>query len=405
MRAGWALAAIAALGSCGVLAFGVGAAQPATTPVRTLDATCNQGHPCHFAPGWYRLGLATVLPGLRLKLQKGWSSTEDWSGSLALYVNAAPHDILSVWLDMEAVKSSGHGHGTTVLHSVGKSPTDLVKWLTHNHDFQIVSPATATTLAGNKATTLTVGVSKSARYGDKGCPANPRCADLFTNPTWNDWFGIGGHEQVRLYLASIKTHGTPHTLIIVLDAANAAQLQHLATAARQPTAKSRSCYPFRTSSSRCTRATRPTKATPCESFAPVRRSAMPEVETTTPPNTPTPIGPYNHVAKVGNLITIGGTAGVDPATGSLAGDDVGSQTSQILDSFRVMLESVGSDLDHIVHVNIFLGEMSDFEEMNVAYVEKMGEHRPARTVIGVRELPKPGVLLTMNLTAVTVGST
>jgi 2-iminobutanoate/2-iminopropanoate deaminase len=128
---------------------------------------------------------------------------------------------------------------------------------------------------------------------------------------------------------------------------------------------------------------------------------MPEVETSTPPNTPTPIGPYNHVAKVERSITIGGTAGVDPATGQLAGPDVGSQTRQILDSFEVMLESVGSDLEHVVHVNVFLGQMSDFDAMNTAYVEKTGEHRPARTVIGVRELPKPGVLLTMNLTAVT----
>ena len=128
---------------------------------------------------------------------------------------------------------------------------------------------------------------------------------------------------------------------------------------------------------------------------------MPEVETSTPPNTPTPVGPYNHVAKVDRFITIGGTAGVDPATGQLAGPDVASQTRQILDSFQVMLESVGSDLAHVVHVNVFLGQMSDFDAMNAAYVEKMGEHRPARTVIGVRELPKPGVLLTMNLTAVT----
>ena len=128
---------------------------------------------------------------------------------------------------------------------------------------------------------------------------------------------------------------------------------------------------------------------------------MPEVETSTPPNTPTPIGPYNHVAKVDRFITIGGTAGVDPATGQLAGPDVASQTRRILDSFQVMLESVGSDLAHVVHVNVFLGQMSDFDAMNAAYVEKMGEHRPARTVIGVRELPKPGVLLTMNLTAVT----
>lgn len=66
-----------------------------------------------------------------------------------------------------------------------------------------------------------------------------------------------------------------------------------------------------------------------------------------------------------------------------------------------MLESVGSDLEHVIHVNIFLAEMSDFDAMNAAYVEKMGAHRPARTVIGVNELPKPGVRVTMNLTAVT----
>jgi 2-iminobutanoate/2-iminopropanoate deaminase len=130
---------------------------------------------------------------------------------------------------------------------------------------------------------------------------------------------------------------------------------------------------------------------------------MPEVETSTPPNTPEPIGPYNHVAKVGTFITIGGTAGVNPATGQLAGADVEAQTRQILDTFQVMLESVGSDLAHVVHVNVFLGEMSAFEAMNAAYVAKMGDHRPARTVVGVRELPKPSVLLTMNLTAVTSG--
>ena len=130
---------------------------------------------------------------------------------------------------------------------------------------------------------------------------------------------------------------------------------------------------------------------------------MPVVETSTPADTPEPIGPYNHIAKVGDFITIGGTAGVNPVTGELAGTDVGSQTRQILQSFQVMLESVGSDLSHVVHVNIFLSQISDFDVMNAAYVEKMGDHRPARTVIGVRELPKPGVLLTMNLTAVTTG--
>jgi 2-iminobutanoate/2-iminopropanoate deaminase len=125
------------------------------------------------------------------------------------------------------------------------------------------------------------------------------------------------------------------------------------------------------------------------------------VETFTPPNTPTPIGPYNHVARVGEHIWIGGTAGVDPSTGQLAGSDVGAQTLQILKSFKIMLDAVGSDLNHVVHVNVFLQNMSDFEAMNAAYIQVMGNHRPARTVFSVRELPKPGVLLTMNLTAVT----
>jgi 2-iminobutanoate/2-iminopropanoate deaminase len=125
------------------------------------------------------------------------------------------------------------------------------------------------------------------------------------------------------------------------------------------------------------------------------------VETFTPANTPVPIGPYNHIAKVGQFITIGGTAGVNPGTGALAGPDVASQTAQILESFKIMLESVGSDLNHVMHINIFLKDMRDFEAMNEAYIEKMESHRPARTVIGAHELPKPGVLLTMNLTAVT----
>jgi 2-iminobutanoate/2-iminopropanoate deaminase len=101
------------------------------------------------------------------------------------------------------------------------------------------------------------------------------------------------------------------------------------------------------------------------------------------------------------FITIGGTAGFDPATGALAGPDVESQTRRILQSFQTMLASVGSDLDHVVHINVFLRDMGDFERMNAAYVEVMGDHRPARTVVAVAALPKPEVLLTMNLTAVT----
>ena len=60
---------------------------------------------------------------------------------------------------------------------------------------------------------------------------------------------------------------------------------------------------------------------------------MPRVQTSTPEGTPTPIGPYSHIAVVGRSITIGGTAGVDPATNRLAGPDVATQTHRILETF------------------------------------------------------------------------
>lgn len=126
----------------------------------------------------------------------------------------------------------------------------------------------------------------------------------------------------------------------------------------------------------------------------------PSVDLSTPPNTMQPIGPYSHVARVGPFITIGGTAGVDPQTGKLAGSDVASQTRQILAMFETMLGSAGSDMDHIIHINVFLIDMNDFAPMNAAYIETMGERRPARTAIAVAGLPKPDARITMNLTAV-----
>ena len=127
---------------------------------------------------------------------------------------------------------------------------------------------------------------------------------------------------------------------------------------------------------------------------------MVKVETSTPSGTMTPIGPYSHIAVVRDQITIGGVAGVDPATGELAGPGVREQTLQILQGLERMLHSVGSDFAHVVHVNIFLKDMADFQQMNAAYTEAMGSNRPARTAIGVTDLPKPGARLTMNLTAV-----
>ena len=123
------------------------------------------------------------------------------------------------------------------------------------------------------------------------------------------------------------------------------------------------------------------------------------VKTYKPANTMVPIGHYSHIAIFENLITIGATAGVNPATGRLAGPDIGSQTRQILDAFEIMLTSAGSALEQIIHINVFLKDMKYFDEMDAAYAEKIGVCRPARTAIAVCGLPKKDALITMNLTA------
>jgi 2-iminobutanoate/2-iminopropanoate deaminase len=128
-----------------------------------------------------------------------------------------------------------------------------------------------------------------------------------------------------------------------------------------------------------------------------------KVETFTPRDVMTPVGPYSHIAKANGFVAISATAGVDPATQKLVGEDVASQTKQIIKSFASMLASVNSDLAHVLHINVFLTDMTNFEAMNAAYAEAIGEHRPARTAIAVTALPKPGALVTMNLTAVEKG--
>jgi 2-iminobutanoate/2-iminopropanoate deaminase len=124
------------------------------------------------------------------------------------------------------------------------------------------------------------------------------------------------------------------------------------------------------------------------------------VERFTPSSVMKPLGPYSHMTKAGPFISIGGVAGIDPATNLLAGPDVFTQARQILTAFRVMLEEVGCDLSQVMHVNVFLKNVEDYEEMNRAFREAFGDRLPARTVVCVKDLPKEGALVTMNLNAV-----
>ena len=113
-----------------------------------------------------------------------------------------------------------------------------------------------------------------------------------------------------------------------------------------------------------------------------------------------PIGPYSHAVKAGGQVFVSATPGVDPATGQLAGPDAYAQTRQTLKNIEAMLASADASLDDVVQVQVNLVDVADFAEMNRAYAELFAEPYPARTVIEVSALPKPGAILTISAIAV-----
>ena len=103
---------------------------------------------------------------------------------------------------------------------------------------------------------------------------------------------------------------------------------------------------------------------------------------------PKAIGPYSQAIRSGDLIFCAGQVGLDPATGEAVQGDVKVQTAQIIDNLAAVLAAAGSDLAHVLKTTVFLTDMGDFAAMNEIYAQKFGDHRPARSTIGIAALPR-----------------
>lgn len=108
-------------------------------------------------------------------------------------------------------------------------------------------------------------------------------------------------------------------------------------------------------------------------------------------NLPRPVGPYSPGLIFDRLVFVSGQGATDPATGRLAGDDVETQTEQVLKNVQAILEAAGSRLDCVLRCGVFLTDMADFPRMNAVYERMFGGHRPVRTTVAVVELPAPGL--------------
>lgn len=96
------------------------------------------------------------------------------------------------------------------------------------------------------------------------------------------------------------------------------------------------------------------------------------------------VGPYTPVVRAGDWLAVSGQVGV--ADGKLA-DGFDGQLRQALANLRAQLESHGASLTDVVKTTVFLRHMADYARMNELYIEAFGDHRPARSCVGVAELP------------------
>ncbi|MCX7908643.1 MAG: RidA family protein [Ignavibacteria bacterium] len=103
---------------------------------------------------------------------------------------------------------------------------------------------------------------------------------------------------------------------------------------------------------------------------------------------PKPIGPYSQaILAEGKFIFVSGQI---PLTteGNIAGDDIKTQTRQVIQNLKAILESAGASLDNVVKTTVYLSDMNNFSAMNEVYEEFFKESKPARAAFQVARLPK-----------------
>lgn len=104
-------------------------------------------------------------------------------------------------------------------------------------------------------------------------------------------------------------------------------------------------------------------------------------------NAPSAIGPYSQGIIFENLIF---TSGQIPLTneGVTVESEIKLQTKQVLENLQNILEASNSSLNSVIKTTIFLANMDDFSAMNEVYEKYFLNHKPARSTVSVKGLPK-----------------
>ena len=95
---------------------------------------------------------------------------------------------------------------------------------------------------------------------------------------------------------------------------------------------------------------------------------------------------FSHAAVAGGFIYVSGTLGTKEESFELVPGGMGEQTAQTLRNIRTILQAAGADLEDVIKVNVFVTDMSQFGDMNKAYLEFFPGDPPARITVGCAAL-------------------
>lgn len=110
------------------------------------------------------------------------------------------------------------------------------------------------------------------------------------------------------------------------------------------------------------------------------------------PSAPAAIGPYSQAIRAGNLLFCSGQIALDPATMQMVGSTVAEQAEQVMKNLASVLAAAGASFANVARTTIYLVDMADFAAVNEVYGRHLGEHKPARATVAVKQLPKGGLV-------------
>lgn len=109
---------------------------------------------------------------------------------------------------------------------------------------------------------------------------------------------------------------------------------------------------------------------------------------------------YSRAVRVGSRIHVSGTTATDGSGRIVGRGDPYRQTQQTIDNIESALGRLGAGLDDVVRTRIFVVDIDQWQDVGRAHGERFGKARPATTMVEVRRLVDPAMLVEIEADAI-----